>query len=98
MDKFYDKLYKIEIHTIFDTEVISVKNPNKILLTPDDLAARWRMTSCTLSQWRWNGKGPPYIKMGKGILYDLEVIERFESKRIRYNTSQKEFYEILIDE
>lgn len=62
----------------------------KILLTPTDLAERWKLTLCTLSQWRWNGKGPPYIKMGKLILYDLAVIECFEDKRIRTSTSQKE--------
>ena len=66
---------------------------NKVLLSPSELAARWRVTLCTLSQWRWNGNGPAYIKVGKSILYDLAVIEDFENKRIRHNTSQKEFHE-----
>ncbi len=62
---------------------------NKILLSPSELAARWKVTLCTLSQWRWNGNGPNYIKVGKSILYDLAVIEDYENERIRQNTSQK---------
>ena len=63
--------------------------PNKIFLTPNILAARWKMTSEALNQWRWNGKTPPYLKMGKKILYDLEEIERFEAQKVRHNTSQQ---------
>ena len=64
--------------------------PNKIFLTPNILAARWKMRTNVLNQWRWNGRTPPYLKMGKKILYDLEEIERFEAKKIRKNTSQQE--------
>ncbi|HUX78546.1 MAG TPA: DNA-binding protein [Alphaproteobacteria bacterium] len=62
----------------------------KNLITPSTLASRWKMTCGTLSQWRWNGYGPPYHKMGKKILYDLEEIEQFEAKKVRQNTSEKE--------
>lgn len=63
---------------------------DKIFLTPSSLASRWKMKLTTLSQWRWNGAGPPYLKMGKKILYDREEIERFEAKKVRQNTSQQE--------
>lgn len=63
--------------------------PDKIFLTPSSLAARWKMTPEALNQWRWNGKTPSYLKMGKKILYDLEEIERFEAQKVRHNTSQQ---------
>lgn len=58
------------------------------LLTPEDLADRWNLTETTLSQWRWNGRGPRYIKMGKGIRYRLSEIERFEDQHTCQNTSE----------
>lgn len=57
-------------------------------LTPESLAARWSMNRNTLSQWRWNGKGPRYLKMGGRILYAYQDVEAFEAQKIRYNTSQ----------
>lgn len=65
------------------------KSNPKIFLTPTALASRWELTPSTLSQWRWNGNGPPYHKMGKKkILYKLEEIERFEANNLRSSTSQ----------
>ncbi|OJW47172.1 MAG: hypothetical protein BGO67_03600 [Alphaproteobacteria bacterium 41-28] len=59
-----------------------------LLFTPEDLAARWNVTTATLSQWRWNGRGPRFFKMGKGIRYRLSDIEHFEEQNIRQNTSE----------
>ncbi|MBX9804817.1 MAG: helix-turn-helix domain-containing protein [Alphaproteobacteria bacterium] len=56
-------------------------------LTSDDLADRWNMPPTTLSQWRWNGRGPEYYKMGKHIRYKIEHVETFEEERRRKNTS-----------
>ncbi len=70
-------------------EVEQEKARGKIFLTPELLAQRWFMTLSTLSQWRWSGDGPPYHKMGKRILYDLEKIERFEDQQLRQSTSQQ---------
>lgn len=60
----------------------------KLLLTPEDLADRWNLTETTLSQWRWNGRGPRFIKVGKGILYRLSEIEHFEDQHTCKNTSE----------
>jgi len=62
---------------------------NQHLLTPEDLAARWNVTPATLSQWRWNGRGPRFFKMNKGVRYRLQDVERFEEQNIRQNTSEK---------
>ena len=61
----------------------------KLLLTPEALAERWNVTPATLSQWRWNGRGPLFIKMNKGVRYRLSDIERFEEQHTCQNTSQK---------
>jgi hypothetical protein len=57
-------------------------------LTPDALASRWNLTSKTLTQWRWNGKGPSFLKIGHRVLYRVEDIEQFEKQQVRQNTSQ----------
>jgi hypothetical protein len=60
----------------------------KTFLTPRTLARRWSITPEALAQWRWNGRSPRYLKIGKRILYDLEEIEKYESNHVRDNTSQ----------
>lgn len=58
-----------------------------VMLTPVELAKRWRMDVRTLSNWRFKGKGPAYVKMGEGrntkVLYRLEVIEAYEAKNTK---------------
>ena len=58
-----------------------------IYLTATKLAARWHITPHTLGQWRWNGRGPRFSKMGKRILYKLENVEKFEAQMEYDNTS-----------
>jgi hypothetical protein len=60
---------------------------SKTYLTATALAARWHLTPHTLSQWRWNGRGPLFSKMGKKVLYELKHIEEFEEKAVYQNTS-----------
>jgi hypothetical protein len=57
-------------------------------ITQIELAIRWSMNENTLRYWRWNGRGPKYIKIGRRVLYRLDDIEQFEQKRIWQNTSQ----------
>ncbi|MBF0097144.1 MAG: helix-turn-helix domain-containing protein [Magnetococcales bacterium] len=47
-------------------------------ITPFHLAQRWRITPKTLQNWRCDGKGPPYLKIGGRIVYRLEDVERYE--------------------
>lgn len=63
------------------------QNP-EILLTPESLGERWTIAPHTLSQWRWKGNGPHFIKIGKKVLYPMERILTFESERILTSTSQ----------
>ena len=61
---------------------------NKDLITPEILAQRWNLNPTTLSQWRWNGRGPQYLKLGRRVMYRLEDIEAFEEQQVRRDTSQ----------
>jgi hypothetical protein len=80
----YGKLYKSCKNTIQDTKGEIME---KIYLTATTLAARWHITSHTLAQWRWNGNGPRFSKMGKRILYELKHVEAFEEGAVHQNTS-----------
>jgi len=52
-------------------------------LTETELAARWskaRVTVSRLQNWRLskNPKGPAWIRIGKGVVYTLEAVDRYE--------------------
>lgn len=57
------------------------------LLTPAELAVMLGMSVRTLANWRSNGKGPPYLKIGveppeghqdrRPVLYERDVAERW---------------------
>lgn len=55
-----------------------------IVLTPAQLAARWHMKEGTLSNWRREGKGPAFVKLGLGprarVVYRLADIEAYEAQ------------------
>ena len=59
------------------------------LITPEALADRWQLNPSTLSQWRWNGRGPQYLKLGRRVMYRLQDIEEFENLQVRQDTSQE---------
>ncbi len=62
---------------------------SEIFLTSNQLAKRWVIRTETLSQWRWNGRGPQYVKIGRRVLYRLEDVLGFEEQKRRQNTSMK---------
>jgi hypothetical protein len=45
------------------------------------LAERWLISPRTLEQWRWQGRGPRYLKIGGRVVYRLSDIEAFELPR-----------------
>nr|DAI41763.1 MAG TPA: helix-turn-helix domain protein [Caudoviricetes sp.] len=55
------------------------------LLTPSELAAMLGMSARTLANWRSNGKGPPYLKIG------VEPPEGHQDRRkVRYQRQTAE--------
>ena len=57
-------------------------------LTPTETAARLRITIGTLSNWRVQGVGPKFIKVGRKVLYPLAQVAAYESGTLRQNTAQ----------
>ncbi len=55
---------------------------NEVYLTPDEVEERYRgqITLRTLRNWRSQGKGPPFTKIGGGILYSLDQLMLWEKK------------------
>jgi hypothetical protein len=62
------------------------KERNLQLFLQSDLAKRWRMSPRTLEQWRWQGRGPRFLKIGGRVLYRLADVEAHESASIHINT------------
>ena len=50
-------------------------------LNQQELARRWKLSGHTLERWRWEGRGPPFVKIYNGrILYRLSVIWEIEGE------------------
>lgn len=54
-----------------------------ILLTPAELALRWRMSTRTLDRWRRNRYGPAWLALGGRVLYRLSDVEAYEARHRR---------------
>jgi hypothetical protein len=54
------------------------------LLTPAEVSERYRnkIKVKTLANWRSNGEGPKYVKIGGAVLYPVEELVQWERKRI----------------
>jgi hypothetical protein len=50
------------------------------------LAERWLISPRTLDQWRWQGRGPRFLKIGGRVVYRLSDIEAFELASLHANT------------
>ena len=50
------------------------------------LADRWQISPRTLEQWRWQGRGPLFLKIGGRVIYRLSDIEAFEAEHVHSNT------------
>ena len=46
------------------------------------LAKRWLISERTLEQWRWQGKGPRFLKVGARVIYRLADIEAYEAANV----------------
>ena len=58
-------------------------------LTPKETAERLRTGVATLANWRVQGAGPRFIKLGRKVLYPLVEIEAYEQRQLRESTSHK---------
>lgn len=61
----------------------TLQAPPKVLLTPRELAARWRCSVGHLANLRHLARGPEYLKLHGGrVLYDQATIEGYECGRL----------------
>jgi hypothetical protein len=51
-------------------------------LTQAEVARRWRLSPRTLERWRWQGRGPQYLKVGGAVLYRAADVAAFEASRL----------------
>ncbi len=57
------------------------------LISPEELATRWKITPLTLAYWRWHGKGPRFLIIGRHPFYRDQDIELFEEESTRRSTT-----------
>lgn len=51
------------------------------MLTTKDVAARLQVGEVTIRQWRCDGKGPPWSKLGRAVRYDQDKLEAWIAER-----------------
>lgn len=57
------------------------------LLTPEEAAKRLTLRPKTLARWRWAGRGPRFIKIGRSVRYAESEIQAFIASGMRKSTS-----------
>lgn len=60
-----------------------MSDEQKTFLNAVQLAKRWNnaVSPGTLANWRSQGKGPPYQKIGSKVLYRLDLVIEWEQKQ-----------------
>ncbi len=51
---------------------------DRVFMTTEDLAIRWRKSPRTLENQRGSGVGAPYYRLNGSVLYDLNDVIKFE--------------------
>jgi predicted DNA-binding transcriptional regulator AlpA len=51
-----------------------------VFLREEELAKRWRVSPRTLQRKRQDRSGPPWLKLGGRIVYDMEDIQAWERR------------------
>lgn len=51
---------------------------SKHLLTPDELAERWSVSTQGLANWRSQGIGPAFVKIGRRVRYAISEVVAYE--------------------
>jgi len=58
------------------------------LLNTDELAEELGLTSRSLERWRQTGEGPEYLKIGRSVRYELEVVRNWLRSKESGSTSE----------
>ena len=57
-------------------------------LTTIEAARFLNLKPATLGQWRWNGRGPRFVKIGRSCRYRLADLEAFLEERVFSSTTE----------
>lgn len=57
-------------------------NPDRIFLTPSQLAARWALAEFTIRQWAREGRLPFATKIGGAWRFPLDRVEAYEKRQM----------------
>jgi|AntRauTorcE11897_2_1112592.scaffolds.fasta_scaffold48946_2 predicted site-specific integrase-resolvase len=57
------------------------------LYTSNKTAEILCVSEMTLRKWRWEGKGPKFVKIGRKVAYREEDIKAYISSMVRSSTS-----------
>ncbi len=56
-----------------------------VLMTTEQAAEFLGLQPCTLADWRWQRKGPPWIPVSRGcVRYDQATLQRWLTERTVY--------------
>lgn len=56
-------------------------------LSTEKLAGRLSVSPATLVKWRWEGKGPRFVKLGRRVVYRLSDVESYINEQVRASTT-----------
>ncbi len=56
------------------------------LLTPDDVSQYLGVPASTLANWRYQGCGPAFMRLGRHVRYRTEDVAEWISSRVRDRT------------
>jgi hypothetical protein len=76
----------MSIHRSVDQENDTQARASVQHLDQQGLADRWVLSPRTLEQWRWQGRGPRFLKLGGRVIYPMSEIEAFEAANLHANT------------
>lgn len=58
------------------------------LMTTRQAAEALQVKETTLEQWRWSGKGPEFIKLGRSVRYRPTSLKAFVEARAYTSTTE----------
>lgn len=56
--------------------------PQRVWLTTEDIAGRFRTTPGTVRYWRHIGYGPEGVRIGRRTLYDATGVDAWEAEQL----------------
>ncbi len=57
-------------------------------LKTEEAAEFLQVKPATLEQWRWSGKGPLFVKLGRSVMYRKADLDAFIAARVFGSTTE----------